>query len=218
MLYTFNHKHFPPKTSKQVKKERIEVINNLLDGNLLRFLRYTFKPLRYQLVYSVTLKRWVKRGLKKEVDYLKNKYVYPKHLHEVVAVTEVLVSKYDKELCLHTIKVAEAIIDLFDNDIWEYNRKRYNKMRTTSNIPLRLVTKEQALKEQKARGFVHINDFEDFKRNKYNSHIYSNVDSSYIYPENFSFRFNTKHPERLYIYVAQSLIGVEGYTRVETPL
>lgn len=214
MVYTMKADQFPPKTTKQVKKERVEVVTKLFDGNLLRFLRRNYKHQRYQLTYSVVLKAWEKQGYTQLVEGLKQSYKYPAHLNEIVAVMRTLVKYYDKPLDSKTRKIAEAVVDLFEEDIYWHTRKRLGRY-IGSTGKINLVDSKKALKEQKARGFVHINEFEDYKR-KY-SHIYSLVDPDYIYPVNFVHGWTPEHKPLIDIYIGITLVGVEGFTRTVIP-
>lgn len=215
MKYILKNKQFPPKMPKQVKQERKQIISEYLDGNLQRFLRRNYEFYRYQLVYSKDLKRWSKDDRLPIVEYLRKEYKWPKHLCEVVNTMKTLVKYYDRKYTIGTMHLAIAIIDLLDDDIWAYGNKRWNKrfQQGISHVPL--CTPEEAFKEQKARGFIHVNLFEDY--NKDYSQVFSNVNRDYVYPMNFPHKYSDYKSGIPTDYIAHSIIGVEGWTRIQIP-
>ena len=215
MKYTLKLKQFPPKTPKQVKQERRQIITEYLDGNLQRFLRRNYEFYRYQLVFSKDLKKWSKDDRVKIVEYLKKEYIWPTHICEVVNTMKTLVKYYNRSFSLGTMHLAIAIIDLLDNDIWVYGRKRWNKRFKQGLSFVNFCTAEEAFKEQKARGFIHVNKFEDYEKTC--SHVYSNVNVDYIYPINFPHMYSQYNSDIPSDYIALSIIGVQGFTRIEVP-
>lgn len=148
MKYTLKIKQFPPKTPKQIKSERKQIIEEYLDGNLRRFLRRNYEKYMYQLVFSKDLKKWSKDDRAPIVEYLKKEYQWPKHICEVVNTMKTLVKYYDRKYTIGTMHLAIAIIDLLDDDIWTYGRNRNNK-HFSIGLPFRqLCTAEEAFKEQ----------------------------------------------------------------------
>ena len=215
MNYTMKCRQFPPKTPKQIKKERRQFINEFLDGNLRRFLRKNYKNYRNQLVFSKDLKKWDKQGKSNLVKLLKKHYEWPKHICEVVNVVKTLTTYYGMELNKITIDRAVALIDLFEDDMYDYHRVKY-KDKYSKGLPLNIkITPEEALREQKARGFIHINYFEDYDREF--SHVYSTVNDDYVYPINFPHKFRHHNDKIPSDYIGQSIVGVEGFTRIDIP-
>jgi len=75
-----------------------------------------------------------------------------------------------------------------------------------------------ALIEQKARGFVHINDFDDFDINSV--HLVSSVNRDYYYPLNIhttTTQLKSNCDKIISPYIVAYLIAVEGWTRIEFP-
>ena len=215
MEYKLKSNQFPPKTLKQIKKERKQMIEEYLDGNFGRFLRRNNEKYKYQLVYSKDLKNWRKDKRVNIVNYLTENYTWPSHICLVVNTMKTLVKYYDRSMGLGTMHLAIAIIDLFEEDMYDYSFRKQSKL-FGLDIPYKqLCSSEQALKEQKARGFIHINKFDDYDSGF--SHVYSNVDKDYVYPLNLPHvysQYNSKIPSD---YVALPLIGVSGYTIIVTP-
>lgn len=217
--YTLNHKAFPPKKPQQIKGERVKIIEDCLEGNLLRFLRRHYKQHNYQFVYSKFFKKLRNKGKTDIIDYLHKHYEWPGHIIEVVNVMRTLNFYYEKPLSLNTLKMAIVIVDLFEMDIFKYNRKRWQK-HCNLDLPFKGYSeqyKKWAFKEQKARGFIHVNKFEDW--DGYFAHAISNIDTDYIYPVNFPFSSyeierNRNIPSA---YIGHVLVGVQGFTRLEEP-
>ena len=218
MKFTLSHKAFPPKRMKQIKAERIKIIEDYLEGNLLRFLRKHYKNSVYQYVYSETFSKWKKEGHKQVVRIILKNYVWPKHVCNIVNVMTTLNKYYGLPININTVKVAIVILDLFEMDIDKYGQQRRGRLFKMDmyQVDNSEKARKKALKEQKARGFVHINEFEDW--DPYYAHIFSLVDMDYVYPMNFPFsHFNEEYKDLPYAYVAHTLVGVNGFTRLKEP-
>lgn len=205
------------KTKEELEKDIKTVIDKHLDGNLQRFLRKHYKQSRYERVCSKTIVNWLKdKEAKKAVGWIIDNTRYPKHLVDVVNIARTLEMYYGKEINKKTIKIAYNIWDLLEIPyIYPYCIKRYSRGIAKNGFRDRqLLPKGLAFREQKARGFIHVNDFEEYDRK--GAHIFSNVNRNYIWPENFKSsvankQFNTN------IYIAHTLIGVQGWTSIVTP-
>lgn len=219
MKFTLSHKAFPPKKLKQIKAERIEIINDYFEGNLLRFLRKHHKQSTYQFVYSQIFKKWKEdKQNKKLVRVILKNYTWPKHVCDIVNVMITLNKYYSRELNINTLRLAIVILDLFETDIDKYSQGRRARLFKLDLYKVDNSDKQRklALKEQKARGFVHINEFEDW--DPAYAHIFSIANRDYVYPLNFPFSdFNKDLKDLPYAYVAQALVGVNGFTRLEEP-
>jgi hypothetical protein len=179
--YQITATSFPPKSNKRIKVERVHIVKDYLDGNLKRFLRKHYRYSKNQLVYSVDFKEWAKDNRKNLVKYLKKYHPWPLHTITIVNILKTLVNEFDLPWDKNTLKLSIIIDDLFWQDIDEYRQARYNREIQIKGF--KLPDKRKSWKEQKARGFIHINDFEDYD-NKF-AHVYSNIKSDYVYPVNF---------------------------------
>lgn len=182
--------------------------------NKARFIRQCAKRNRFQLTYSVIFKEW-------KLDKEKNKYrlqlirsgLFPAQINDVVNIMYVLIKKNKKT---HPMIVAMAIElwDKYQAEIDDYVSKRY-----PFNSGIKPLSPKKAFREQKARGFVKLNDFDDYNR-RYD-HIQSTINTNYYYPMNFPYKPEQLMRDRklgdnvIIAYAGISAIGVRGYTRVE---
>jgi len=89
--------------------------------------------------------------------------------------------------------------------------KRYNRA-----LPAYMIlSSKAALKEQKARGFIHVNDFDDY--DKIASHVWSSVDEDYLWPANCAHGIIGRDKGHKDIYIMQHCVGVGGWTRCQIP-
>lgn len=196
-----------------------EIIEFSLDDNLIRFLRKLGKIWPYELTYSkkIPILKKTKEG-KRILKYINKKVHYPRQVAEVIKIFAILHQKMDYKFSKDTAKEAYKIWDVLGDIIDKHMNNRYQRrMAALGTKGLQLPTKKQAWKEQLAQGFIHVNDFEDYNREA--SHITSNIDDNYIYPENFGAgSYKPKKGKRpTNVYIAQRLIGVQGWTRAEVP-
>lgn len=209
------------KTKRELKNERVQVINKYLDGNLLRFLRRHYKQYHYKMVFSKYIKPWRKNNpdLVRLIETClkdRNGLVWPKHVSDVVNIMRTLEKHYGYEINLKSCKIALMIDDLFEVDICEYHREHVQKSLLNDAFQLRNITRDQALKEQKAMGFVKAINFEDHDWRF--AHLQSNIDNRYIYPYNFVHDLIYNVGSKNIIYqIGMSLAGVPGFTRINIP-
>lgn len=206
--------------TKEIRRERKRVTKLYLEGNLHRFLRRHHRQAIYEGVYLDYVTKWEKQPiLRVIVKQLKQKIRWPLEICNIINIMRTLYMYYDYEYDEEGAKVAWEIYRNFEDDIEAYNKAKYNRWISINGFGKwpRLGAKK-AFKEQKARGFIHVNDFEDYDRKC--CHIFSNVNKDYIYPLNF-YHFTKKwdynkrgHME---IYIAQRLYGVQGWTRIVIP-
>lgn len=219
--YIISHTKTIPKTKKEIKGERVKVINKYMDGNLLRFLRKHYKDYQYELIYSVYIKRWKKKepklyNLLYQVLKDRNGLVWPKHVKNVVNIMRTFNTHYGMKMNIHTCKVALMVDDLFDIDIYKYHSEHKQRLLVKDVYTLKNLTREEALKEQKAQGFINSIDFEDYDP-KF-AHLVSNIDNKLVYPYNFSHDILYKTGTKNIIYqIGMELAGVPGFTRIRIP-
>lgn len=214
MNYTPKLDQFPPKSPKQLRKERNQIVEEYLEGNIKRFFRRHYKQYNNELVYSKILKHWKKDKRVRILNKILKHTEWPKNVCEIVNLMVTLVKHYDCTYNNRCLNLAVAILDLWEDDMYQYHSKRY-KEKVQKGLWRNKYTKEEAFKEQKARGFIHINYFEDY--DKTYSHIYSNVDEDYVFPLNFPHvfgDFETGIPSDI---VGHSLVGVSGWTKLQYP-
>lgn len=197
-------------TPKLVKQRRIYIIKEYFNGNIRRLLRKMYKQYSYELVYSKGLKT-LEPNIRK---YLLSINPWPINICKIYNIYTTLVNKFEMDESKFTMELAKYIWLYFDDDIEDYKRKRYTRGVSKNGFKLRHTAK-QALREQKARGFVHINKFGDYKR-KY-AHVYSTVDRDYIYPMNFWHNIRNKKHSEIMSYQGQYLVGVSSFTQVVVP-
>jgi len=191
-------------------------IDYYMEGNMLRFLRKHRYQYFYQKTYSHTLKI-VKKSNPKAYKEIMAVGLYPQDLRHILNIFITLDKHFEIGFnlkCFREILVIEE--ELMDVIKPYMNKLATRRWKEQSPIQARLaLTAKEALREQKARGFVHINEFDDY--NPKCSHIISNVNNSYYYPLNISPYINPIKGESTVVhnpYILSSLIAVEGWTRI----
>lgn len=203
-----------PETKKE-KERRIKILKeDYLEGNYIRFVRKLTKRYYYQLVYSRTLPRWRKEN-KKAVKKLLSLCVWPSHVVDVANILYTLEKHFGWAISEKNVLIAFTIWEYLDEDIYNRMHKKYvdNFKLKIRDVSYYTPKPRQAFKEQLARGFIHINDFDDFDKNKH--HVYSNVKKDYIYPLNFGMTTIDRGEGLENVYIGQSLVGVRGWTRAQ---
>lgn len=197
-------------------RPRQKLYNDLEDFNLKKFMRKHREYYDYQLVYSKLIPKIKKiKGGSRVIRKLKkaaNKNI--KHISEIINITFTLNKYFNKPLSVRTIQMAININRIYWDDIYDYMKVQRQKGVILGKV--NQLNAKKALAEQKARGFIHVNDFEDY--NKEAAHIYSNVDRDLIYPENFSHGIFYRYKYPISIYIGQYIYGVQGYTSTKIPL
>jgi len=194
-------------------------IDYYMEGNMKRFLRKHRYQYFYQKTYSHTLVK-VKESNKKAYKQIMEVGLYPQDLRHILNIFITLDKHFGigfNMRCFREILVIEEqLMDIIKHYMNKLSARRWKEQ---SPIPSRLaLTAKEALKEQKARGFIHINEFDDYHPKC--SHIISNADDSYFYPLNISPYINPIKGESTIIhnpYILTSLIAVEGWTRIRVP-
>lgn len=197
-------------TSKVIKERRIFIINKYFNGNIRRLLRSFYKSYRKPLVYSKGLKK-MDLELK---EYLLSLNAWPRNISIIYNIYNILITKYNYKNNKLTIELAYYVFMYFEEDIEEYTKTRFSKG-VLVNGHKNTLTPKEALREQKARGFIHINYFEDYKTT--HAHVYSTVDPDYVWPQNFWHNNKHREPEEIMSYHGHYLVGVPGFTKVVVP-
>lgn len=194
-----------PEATKQ------ELIDQLLDGKLNKFLKHHRSQYRFEMVYSRTFPEWQEEhNSRRAVKWLKRTARWPKHIVEVVNIAITLNKKYGLEITRPNVELCYKLWDhISHEEMYDYMKLDWHKRVKAGKLGI--VPAKKAFKEQKARGYIHVNDWEDFDR--ICSHSYSNVDRDYIYPENFTHGAKTRGRGDISIHIGNSLVGVSGHTR-----
>lgn len=209
-----------------IKYNREDFIEDYFDGNLVRFLRKHRKQYNYQLNYYRTFRKWKK---KKKTNKARRRIIkfcegLPGEVNKVTNILLTMNKDYDWDIDENNAIIACEIYITFANDIKEYNFVRNSKRIRPFKLSC---TRKQAIKEQKARGFVKRKHFPDYNPNF--SHVISIADRNYIYPYNIlslpikkqvlleAQKENDKNILFRTIYRGLSSIGVEGYTAIVRP-
>lgn len=206
--------------TKEIRKKRKEVTKLYLEGNLQRFLRRHHKQSIFEGIYTDYIQKWEKKPvLRVIVKQMKRQLRWPIEICNVVNIMRTLYMYYDYEYDEQGALAAWEIYKVFEDDIEAYRKAKYHRWITIngySSYPK--LSAKKAFKEQKARGFIHVDKFDDYDRKC--CHIFSNVNPDYIYPMNF-YHFTKKwdYAKRghMEIYIAHRLFGVQGWTRIVIP-
>jgi len=201
-----------------------DIVAKYLDKDLDRFLKRLYRIYWYELAFSVTLKKWEKEvpGIKREIMCNSN-YRYPGHVAHVMNVHKVMMKHYGFYLDIEDYKISQHIEDVLSWRIRDYVNARNSRRTKELGYSVKLHSKKEAIKEMKARGFIDINDFEDYNKNM--GHVTSRKGlgiPTLIYPQNYiysdqnyreiRFSFTIPHVHNVY-----GLIGVQGFSRISTP-
>ena len=157
---------------------------------------------------------------KKLYKHILSAGLYPKDLEDIMNIVITLTKHFEVELNKRTFNdVLEVSYGLVDT-IEDYMKPitNYRVKHNPRAFKKYWLTKEQAFKEQKARGFIHINNFEDYDHQAV--HLVSNANTDYYYPLNIL--TSTQQREGAYSryinpYIVCRLIAVEGWTRILLP-
>lgn len=208
-----------------------DVIKKYLQGDLERFLKRVYRYSKHELIFSVTLNEYEKEvpGIRKQILRIFRKE-YPGNIAQIINVHRVMVKYYDFVIDLEDIALCHRIDHVLFTDIHAYRVKQTNYRVNKLMLNSHSIKAGAALKELKARGFIHVNDFEDFDRNM--AHISTNANipdkgKKLYYPMNFTWDAKSKANvinkgknwwDFTDVYLIHGVIGVSGFTRVSTPL
>jgi hypothetical protein len=191
-----------------------DFINYYMEGNLRRFLRKHKQQWFFIQTYSRTLRK-VKQSNTRSYRAIMAENMTPNKTRNVLNIFITL----DKHFSIgFNIKAFEELLWVYDDleDIlmdymFKLNSKRYANR--SKNFKKFWLNSKQAIREQKARGFIDINDFDNY--NPKACHLYSTVDPDLIYPYNIENWGGGKGITSPHIFASQ--YGVEGHTRVNIP-
>jgi len=206
---------------KKIKKKITleDFIDYYMEGNMQRFLRKHKNQYPFQLTYSVTFKH-LRKSSKKMYKELMSKDIYPNRMNTIMNIFITLDKHFSIGFTSKGWNDYLVIEDELGDIIRDYMDKirghqfKFNRGKLNNSLP----TKKEALKEQKARGFIDINDWDDY--NPKFAHIISNIDSDLYYPRNIptnSTQSQAPGAFKAFPYVAQGWIGVQGWTRIHIP-
>ena len=205
---------------EKIGNNLLEFITEYMGGNLSRFLRKHKNQHLFQLTYSKTLPT-IRKENKKLYKKLLSLGLYPKDLSDILNITITLSKHFDIELDARTIddllEVEYELIDIISEYHTKIMQHRWNHNQTL--FRKYWLPKEVALKEQKARGYTKINDFEDYDPKA--AHVVSIANKDYYYPLNIlTGRQQIKDETCTFInpYIIHRLVGVEGWTRIIVPI
>ena len=175
---------------------------DIIDNKPQKFMRRLFKQHGYCLWYS---KQKIPKRIRKTI-------IYPKYVCVVMNVRKVLKKYYkgDYDYSRAAINIYLELEDRIDDFFF---KKRslvdYNK------VPHVIITKEQAIAEQLARGFKPKAQIKDYDPTY--GYLQSNADMDLYYPQKFPMGADQreKHKNLPALYLAGELYGVPGHTRCD---
>ncbi|MAO08062.1 MAG: hypothetical protein CL596_05045 [Alteromonas sp.] len=211
-----------PKDREYIEAEKEQVIEDIFEGNLNRFMRKYYRVSERNLMTfsKVVPKLQKERSSKRAIRWLYKKCRWPRHRQEIINILLTLDKYYDVEFSRPNMEVAFEIWELFsDYEFSTFFNKAYGKTLDKKGFAgIKRLNSKQALKEQKAIGYVKIKKFEELDKNF--AHVYSNIKENFIYPFNFYhglYKGPKKH-EQVQIYIGHRLCNGfrSGFSRVDT--
>jgi len=196
-----------------------DMLHKFLDKDLDTFLLRLSKVYWNEMTFSQILPKWDKEisGISKKI-IKKSAYKYPGHIQAVVNVHRVMMKYYSFHLDIEDYLISERIEDVLFNDIHKYmyalRQERFKKGKGP-----KLATTRKAIKELKARGFIPIEEYDDFDPTLSQIMTKKGLKPKLVYPENFISSDNRRRYWWLmpHVYNIGPLIGVQGFTRISTP-
>lgn len=199
---------------KNIRK--LEDILEDLDTTRDAFVRRAWKRCyHFQLTYSRVFRKWRKDpNFKKLVAWFKRQDFYPSEVNRIVNMMYVLDQRYGMDL-VHdqTLKKAIFLAFMLEDDLSDRTKHIYL---TKGYVPPKTpISKKQAVREFIARGFIDVDEYEDYNPD-YN-YVVCNIGSRrYYYPKKcFSSYSQLNGNGLLEVHVLQSLVGITGYTAVK---
>lgn len=201
---------------KQTKENQNKLEEILEDLNISReaFVRRAWKRCyHYQLTYYKIFKKWRNNPEYKRLPaWFKRQPLYPTEINSIVNMMFVLEQRFGLDLVRDNILQKAIFLSfMLENDLSDRTLELYKRNGFT--VP-KGYNRKKAQKEMLARGFIHINDFEDYKPG-YN-YVVSNIGNrEYYYPLRCFYNYDHCLDEGLLsAHVLQGLVGVPGYTAV----
>lgn len=210
MVLIKQKKNYKMRLNKEIKMSDILIKLLIVEK---KFIRQCSKRYSFQQTYSVTFKKWKRDKKKRKIMLrLKRTKLWPAQINQVANIMWVLENHYE---CSNK-NIVEYAVKLW----YEYDDRIYDRImeKYTKKGKLMIMSPKDALREQKARGFIKINDFENYLKKW--DHIQSTVNRDYYYPMNFPgtgeqiILCRNKKREIPTGYCALSAIGVKGHTSV----
>lgn len=200
---------------KLLTKAFEKINKKVFKGKIDKFLDRHRDNYRYERTYSVTIPHFSKIDTK-GIDWLLVKCNWPNHVRDVLNIMKTLNEFYGLEVNRRNIKAAFIIwVSLYDKVMYpSFNRTysvRYGQgKKDVKEIHL---SPRQARKEFEARGFK-----KDLKGiiNLDFAHVAS-VNNRYVWPANFRHGYIKSSEYITDIYVAQTWLGIAGYTKSVIP-
>jgi len=201
---------------KQTKENlrRLEDILEDLDITREVFVRRAWKRYyHHQLTYYKIFKKWNNNPKYRRLPvWFKRQPLYPSEVNMIVNMMFVLDQRFGLDLVRDNIlNKAIFLAFMLEDDLKERTKELYSRK---GFIKPNQYDKRYAQKEMIARGFIHVNDFEDYKSG-YN-YVVSNIGKrEYYYPMKcFSNLEQCLNEQILDVHVLQGLVGVPGFTAV----
>lgn len=196
-------------------KQKFEELLQELGTNKKTLVRKSFKIVYHNhLTYSRVFKRWRKDNFQRKlVSWFKRQPLYPSEVNRIVNMMSVLYKKYDLGIEDDLLTKAIFLTFYLEDDLSEMYKKMvlskgYREPKCFKGKSIK------ALRELKARGFIHIEDYSSFDPD-YNYVVFNQGEREYYYPVKCA-SMPEHHSEGCPdVHILQSLVGVPGYTAVE---
>lgn len=202
------------KKSKNKLKPKSDFITTtvlkVVEDDINAFLKKLSRVFLHEMVFTKTFRVWEKKKMGWRIKHLSKLKRLPAEIAVIGNIIKVLDKYYPSENEKSgitygnktVVETAVIIYDMYHKKIWYRMRKKFVKRNPADLIRY---SAEEALAEQKARGFIHSSGVDlDPKL----ATIQSNVDKNYIWP---------KQMELNIAYEKSSLIAVSGFTGVKPP-
>jgi len=206
-----------PKTEEYKTLEKEQIIEDIFEEDLGKFLKRYTRVSKPKPIHSDLIPKWKgDRDKKKAVRWLNRNLDWPKHKVEVINVLRTLERYYDAEINKDNVILAKEIWDLFDDELTSTLKQAWVKECLRKKwVNVRRLSKNQAIAEQKALGYIHINDFDDYDREA--AHVFSIAMKDYVYPENYYYGGKKDMGYEYHIYITFPLVGIAGYSKLVIP-
>lgn len=191
-----------------------------IEKNPKKFFKLCNRGYHYPTVYTDILPSWKRNDKKrKALKWVLRKTKWPNEVSQIISLAGILTKNYNHPINNVSIRETYDLWVDYKEDISDFIHKRY--LSTVNNKGYNSyrfkIGKQKAIEEQVARGFIELDDYEDYDPEA--AHIFSNARNTLIYPQNFHLGTQCKDLYEMGIYEGMALIGVYGWTRtVETGL
>ena len=187
------------------------IVKDIFAGKLKRFLKNHEKQYWYEKTYSRLIPRLMKNPKSKRgVEWLLKQDLMPNRNRDILNVAVTLEKYYNTPISRLNLFKAYVILVEAEEDIEQHMKDIWVE---TCYSDLRQMRPRQAIKEQKARGFVMLDDFEEYDSSL--AHVKSSINPKLIWPENFRHGIGKKELKEIYSVFHK--IGVAGFTSCSLP-